>query len=378
MAHHKRKRRIHRPKPVAPGTPPGTLIRHADAVVGTIRVIGYGPDAVESESVERVADLETLRGRHPVVWVRVQGLADIDAIRAIGEIFELHSLALEDIVNTHQRSKLDEYDDHFLIIARMPSATDDVHTEQLAIVLGDGYVLSFEERPSGVLDHVEGRLPHDGSRIRTNGADYLASCLIDVALDRYFPVLEHYGEIVEELEDILIKQLAGRASVGTDGRLATQIHDAKRDLLALRRTIWPAREMLGALSRSEGRFISDRTRLYLRDSYDHAIQLMDLVDTYRDIASGLVDVYLSSLSTRMNEVMKTLTIIATIFMPLGFIAGLYGMNFDPSRSPWNMPELEWRFGYLFALAVMCVVVGTMLLYFRRNGWLGGRSDADGS
>jgi len=154
MAHHRRKRRAHRRKPTAPGAPPGTLVRHADAVAGTIRAIGYGPDGVESQSIERVADLETLRGRHPVVWVRVQGLADIDAIRAMGEVFGLHSLALEDIVNTHQRAKLDEYDDHFLIVLRMPVAVDDVHMEQLAIVLGDGYVLSFEERPTDVLDLV--------------------------------------------------------------------------------------------------------------------------------------------------------------------------------------------------------------------------------
>jgi len=220
-------------------------------------------------------------------------------------------------------------------------------------------------------------LPHDGSRIRSSGADYLAYCLVDVALDRYFPVLEHYGEIVEELEDIVVEQLNVKVSARTDGRVATRIHDAKRDLLALRRTIWPAREMLAALSRSDERFINDRTRLYLRDSYDHTIQLMDLAETYRDIASGLVDIYLASLSARMNEVMKTLTIIATIFIPLGFIAGLYGMNFDPARSAWNMPELEWRFGYPFALGVMATVAGVMLLYFRRKGWLGGGSQRRG-
>ncbi len=280
-------------------------------------------------------------------------------------MFNLHGLALEDVVNVHQRPKVEEYADHAFIVTRMIQAGLPPTTEQVSMFLGEGFLLTFQERPGDCFDPVRARLRSSRGQIRDRQADYLAYALLDAVIDGYFPVLETLGERLEVLEDAVTAEPPEAE--------ATQIHEIKRELLLLRRAVWPQREMVNALTRETSPYVTDQTRLYLRDCYDHTIQLMDIVETYREIATGLVDIYLSSVSTRLNEIMKVLTIIATIFIPLGFVAGLYGMNFDASASPWNMPELRWYWGYPVALGVMAAAALGMLYYFYRKGWiLGGR------
>lgn len=381
--------RASRSRRAPPGTAPGTLIADPDAPAPEIQVITYGPDrGPEGMTRQRVASVDALPAvadGHTVCWIDIAGLGDQETIRRIGERFNLHPLALEDTLNVRQRPKVEDYDHHLFIVTRMPmdapampsgstpsGSTDGVlphHagqlvTEQVAFFVGNGFVITFQERPGDVFEPVRTRIAKASGRIRSRGADYLAYALLDASIDSFFPLLEAYGERVEELE----QEVVGRPE---SGHIA-HIHDLKRDLLTARRTIWPQREMLNTLVREESPLVADETRIFLRDCYDHTIQLMDMIETYREVASGLVDVQLSSVSNRMNEVMKVLTMIATVFIPLTFIAGIYGMNFDPAAGPWNMPELGWRYGYPAALLSMVVIGGILLFWFRRKGWLGGR------
>jgi len=345
-----------------PGSSPGLLIADPDSPPPIIRVIAYGPEEIVEKTIEDLAEAEALIGRTPVAWINVDGLGDVDTIERIGKMFGVHRLALEDVVRVHQRPKVEEYPEHTFIVLRIPQMNGRVDTEQLSIFLGSNYVLTFQERHGDCFDPVRERLRLHRGRIRESGCDYLAYALLDAAIDAYFPVLETYGEEIEDLEDVLTEH-AGR-------EIANRVHQVKRDLLTLRRAIWPLREMVNTLIRDRSPHITESTAIYLRDCYDHAIQLLDIVETYRDIASGLLELYLSSVSTRLNEVMKVLTIIATIFIPLGFIASIYGMNFDGDASPYNMPELGWSFGYPFALGLMAVVGFGLLYFFYRSGWLG--------
>lgn len=351
-----------------PGAAPGTMIADDQAVPPKIHVIAYGTEGLEEQDLGDLDELPDLLKRHGVTWVDVQGLSDIDTIRRLGDIFGLHALALEDVINVHQRPKVDDYGDHLFIVTRMPATGSGPHdTEQLALFLGERYVLTFQEHYGDCFDPIRHRLrAAPGSRIRTLGGDYLAYALIDAAVDSFFPVLEHYGETVEHLESEVVER--------PEDSVVARIHTVKRELLGLRRAVWPQREMVSALIRDDTPLLSETTKLYLRDCYDHAVQILDILETYREISSGLVDVYLSSMSTKLNEVMKVLTVIATIFMPLGFIASLYGMNFDRSASPWNMPELGWPFGYPLVLGLMLAIAVAMLMYFRAKGWVGRRPD----
>lgn len=316
---------------------------------------------IEREGVS-TDELRALKGAAGVLWVNVTGLAGIDLIQRLGDLFDLHDLALEDVINVHQRPKVEEYESNVFIVTRMVQAGARLDTEQVSIFAGPDFVLTFQERPGDCFDPVRDRLRRHRGRIRQSGSDYLAYALIDAVVDAYFPVLEDYGERLEELEDAVVARPAPD--------MVERIHALKRDLLGLRRAIWPHREMINALIRDDTPLVTDQTRIYLRDCYDHIIQLMDIVETFREVSSGLVDVYLSSQSTRLNDIMKVLTMIATVFMPLGFVASLYGMNFDPAASPWNMPELGWRFGYPFALAVMAATALALVYYFHRQGWIG--------
>jgi len=346
-----------------PGAPPGTLIADPSAAGVVLHATVYSPTAVTQHPDCAIGDLAGLRASGQVLWVDVTGLADISMIEKIGKAFGIHRLALEDVVNVHQRPKAEAFEDHVFIVARMIVPGRGTDTEQVAMFLGEDYLVTFQERAGDCFDPVRKRLETEGSRIRQAGPDFLAYALIDTIVDGFYPVLEEYGEAVELLEDEVIGD--------PDGGQVNRIHTVKRELLALRRAIWPTREMVNGLIRHESPFMGENTRIYLRDCYDHTIQLMDVLETYREIASGLLDVYLSSMSARMNEIMKVLTIIATIFIPLGFIASLYGMNFDPDASPWNMPELRWYFGYPLALLLMAVVAGGLVYYFWRKGWLRG-------
>lgn len=342
------------------GAAPGTLIQDPNAAAPVIRLIAYGPDELEEHEVGSVADLKPLLGVRPVQWINIDGLADLQLIRDFGELFNLHHLALEDVVNVHQRPKVEEYEDHAFIVTRIIHPAAPVAGEQVSMFLGKGFLLTFQEKSGDCFDPVRERIRKRRGQICERAADYLAYALLDAMIDGYFPVLEEYGERLEDVESRLM-------SAATEHQVK-EIHALKRDLLTLRRTIWPQREMVSVLARESTPYISDKTRVYLRDCYDHTIQLLDLLEMYRDIASGLIDIYLSSISARMNEIMKVLTIIATIFIPLGFIASLYGMNFD-RRSPLNMPELGWRFGYPFALTLMVVTAGFLLWYFYRKRWI---------
>jgi magnesium transporter len=348
-----------------PGAAPGTLTADPHGLRPTVQVAAYGPDYLHEQKVEQLEELKAFMGRYQVTWVNVVGLGDIDLIRQLGEMFGLHDLALEDVIHVHQRPKVEEYDDHVFIITRTPiNAGETFETKQVALFMGDNFVLSFQESANQCFEPVCNRMRRKRGRLRNASADYLTYALLDAVLDDYFPMLDKYGETIEELETRLLERF--------ENSLVTRVHQIKRDLLTMRRAIWPQRDMLNILIREDSLLVHDQTRIYLRDCYDHAIQLIDLVETYREIASGLVDLYLSSLSTRMNEVMKVLTIMSTLFIPLGFIAGVYGMNFDPKKSPWNMPELSWYFGYPFALALMGAVALGFIVYFRHKGWLGKR------
>ncbi|MCP5152242.1 MAG: magnesium/cobalt transporter CorA [Chromatiales bacterium] len=323
--------------------------------------MAWGRDGLHEAPLESPAEIPALLERFDVTWVDVQGVRDVERVRALGEALGLHALALEDVVNVHQRPKIEDFEDHLFIVARMPLADGVSGTEQVAMFLGERYLVTFQERPGDCFDPVRQRA-RQSSRLRGQGPDYLAYALLDAGVDSFFPVLEGAGERIESLER--------DATERPDRVDMARIQAVKRELLILRRAVWPTREMLAAFLREESTLVDPRTRVYLRDCYDHTVQLMDVLETYREVASGLVELYLSSLSMRMNEVMKVLTVIATIFIPLSFLAGIYGMNFDRDASPWNMPELGWVYGYPFALGLMVLVAAVLLGYFWRRGWLG--------
>lgn len=358
---------VHEPQP---GASPGTLLI-GDGPPPRVFVIDYSASVFFEKEVAQIDEvIEYLTDEHPsITWIDVRGISNRASFERLGEIFKVHPLALEDVVNVPQRPHTDEYPEQQVIVARMVHMADDgtVFTEQLGIVLGDGWVLTIQEEATrDCLDGVRERIRRGKGSIRTAGADYLAYAILDAVIDGFFPLLEVFGERLEDLE-----QTAFEAKL----RTSTQIHDVKREMLTVRRAIWPQRDVVNALLRGESKHVTEGTRLFLRDTYDHTIQVMDIVETYREIASGLMDLYLSGVSNRMNEVMKVLTVLSTIFMPLTFIAGVYGMNFhyDPIVAPTNMPELSWRYGYLFAIAAMLISTIGLLFFYWKKGWIGSRN-----
>jgi magnesium transporter len=348
-----------------PGAAPGTVIAPVAAQRPVIDLIVYGPSKLVELNDASIEDIRRARREHPVAWVNVTGLGDAELINQLAELFALHKLSMEDVMNVHQRPKAEEFEDHIFLVTRMVRDGEGVHTEQMSFFLGGDYLLTLQERAGDCFGGLRERLRGGKGRVQSAGPDYLCYALVDAVIDQYFPVLERYGESLEDLEDDVVSHPA-------PGNI-TRLHDMKRELLTLRRSIWPHREMINSLTRDENPLIQGETRVYLRDVYDHTIQLMDIVETYREIASGLVDVHISSVTAKLNEIMKVLTVIATIFIPLSFIASLYGMNFDRAASPWNMPELGWRFGYPFSVFLMGAVAVALLVYFRRKGWLGNGS-----
>ncbi|MEN3951028.1 magnesium/cobalt transporter CorA [Iodidimonas sp. SYSU 1G8] len=351
----KARRRLRRDRRRSLGQPAGTVIADPAAAPTHIQAIWYDERQFHEQSHLDVPALRQLQKHSDVLWIDVAGLADTAAIKAIGESFGLHRLTLEDIVNLHQRPKVEVFDHYVFIVMKMLDATETGLTEQMSIIVGQDFLITFQERPGDCFDPTRARLRRDGGQLRGQGPDALAHALIDAVIDNFFPLLERYGEAIEDLEDAVVSAPAPA--------LIERLHGIKRDLLEVRRSVWPTRELLNALIRDENPLIRDATKVYLRDCYDHAIQLMDIVETYREIASGLLDVYLSSMSAKLNEVMKILTIIATIFIPLSFFAGVWGMNFE------LMPELKWRYGYPAALGFMAIVAGLLVWFFKRRGWL---------
>jgi magnesium transporter len=344
-----------------PGSVPGKLEIPRSAAKPSIRVIAFGPNELVERQVANVGDIVEMRQTFPTIWIDIVQFGDAKMISEIGDVFDLHRLALEDAINTHQRPKVEEYDDHLFIVALMLGEAGSLETEQVAFFVGSGYLITFQEKPGDCFENVRDRIRKANGRIRSAGSDYSAYALLDAIIDSYFPALERVGDELEALEDQVI-------SSPEPGNIS-ELHNMKRKLLLLRRAIWPHREVFNTLLRDEHPLISAETRPFLRDCYDHTIQLMDIVETYREMASGLVDVHLSSVSMKLNEVMKVLTIVATIFIPLSFIASVYGMNFDRERSPWNMPELGWYFGYPFALILMSATAAGLIWYIRKKGWL---------
>lgn len=344
------------------GLPPGTLIQNGDRGNEPVEltVIAYNDPHFEEYDLAKTSEISAYRKTDRVLWVNVEGVHDIKILEEIGTLFDLHPLVLEDILNTDQRAKIEDYTDYLYIVLRMlrfDEATDTVLSEQVSLILGNGFVVSFQEggHRGDCFDPIRARIRGHKGRIRRMSADYLAYALLDVIVDNYFVVLEKLGEKATDIEEELIDE-PGQGTL----RL---IYRFKRELITLRRMIWPLREVLGILERGEFPIIGDATRLFFRDVYDHTVHVVDTLESFRDLLSGMLDIYLSSVSHKLNSVMKVLTIISTIFMPLTFIAGVYGMNFK------FMPELEWHYGYPFAIGLMGLITASMLIYFRRQKWI---------
>lgn len=342
------------------GLPPGTLVHIGEKKVENARItyLDYNEQSFQEEQPSNIEECFPFKETPTVTWINIDGIHEVSIIEKLGDRFDLHPLILEDILHTAQRPKFEDYDNHLFIVLKMLRCAGErrhVQSEQVSIVVGRNFVISFQESIGDVFEPVRDRIRKARGRIRKMGPDYLAYSLLDAVVDGYFSVLETTGEKIESLEEQLAKE-------PTD-RIPQRIHSLKREMIFLRKSIWPLRELISNLQRSESALISEQTGIYLRDVYDHAIQVIDTVESYRDIVSSLLDIYLSSISNRMNSVMKVLTIIATTFIPLTFVAGVYGMNFK------YMPELEWRWGYALALLVMLAIAAGMIVYFRKRKWL---------
>jgi len=341
------------------GLPPGTLIHIGEKKTGTVTIALFEYDASHCrESQVPSPENLTVAAEPAVTWVDVRGIHQVDVIEAFGKRFNLHPLLLEDIVNTEQRPKLDEYDSYWYLVLKMVYAGDrskGLVIEQVSFILGSNFMLSFQENGRDVFTPVRDRLRSGKGRIRQSGSDYLLYALVDAVVDEYFGVLEAMGERLESLQDAVV----------TNPQPATlnDIHLLRRELLVLRKAVWPLREALAKVERSESPLVRAATKVFFRDVYDHVIQVIDTIETLREMVTGVLDIYLSSTTYRLNEVIKVLTIITTIFMPLTFIVGVYGMNFE------FMPELHSKWGYPLVLVGMAAVAIGMLVFFKRKKWL---------
>ena len=322
-----------------------------------IRCIRYNKEHVEVHTTDALKFLQQdVCAESAVTWVQVNGLSDPAAFETIGQHFGIHPLVIEDVLSTDHRPKFEEFDDYLFLVFRVPlSAETEVTFEQISLLVGDHWLISFMETARPLFDPVRDRIQSGKGRIRSVGPDYCAYALVDLIVDSYFDALEQMGDTIEDLDERLVRR--------PDPKLLNEIHRLKRTLLYVHKACWPAREIIGSFERCDSKLRSAAVGPYLRDVYDHIIQVIDTVETYRDIVSGMLDTYLSSVSYRLNEIMKVLTIISTIFIPLTFLAGVYGMNFD------NMPETHWPNGYFMLWGLMLVIAGLMMVYFYKRGWL---------
>jgi magnesium transporter len=348
------------------GLMPGTVVFVGEKKLDKtqIRVIDYDESDIKEETVSTVEECFPFKEKPTITWINIDGLHDVDQIEKIGDYFNIHPLILEDIANTGQRPKLDTFENGLFLALKMLTINRDsnkIQSEQFSFVVGRNFVISFQERIGDVFEPVRNRLRKQMSRTRFMNSDYLAYTLVDAVVDGYFSVLETLSERIEAVEEQLVKAPGPEA--------LEVIYELKRELIYMRKAVWPLREVIGGLERMESDFIHDSTHVYLRDLYEHTIQVIDTVETFRDMVTGLLDIYLSSVSNKMNEVMKVLTIIATIFIPLGFLAGIYGMNFDTSVSALNMPELGLRYGYILFWALAVLISGALFIFFKRKKWL---------
>ncbi len=348
------------------GLKPGAVVFVGEQKVEEtkIRIIDYNETELNEYEVSSIEECFPFKDKPSVTWINIDGLHDVSVIEKIGSHFGMHSLILEDIANTGQRPKIEAGEESIFLSMKMLSLDDshsNILSEQFSFIFGENFVISFQERIGDVFEPVRDRLRKTKPRVRFMTSDYLAYTLIDAIVDHYFVVLEGVASKIESMEDALIE------NPQTDD-LQT-IHDLKRQLIFMRKATWPLREVVGGLERAESKLIKDSSKAYLRDLYEHTIQVIDTVETFRDMVSGLLDIYLSSISNKMNEVMKVLTIIATIFIPLGFLAGVYGMNFDTTASPFNLPELGLPFGYLMFWGMALLIGGGLFVFFKRKNWL---------
>jgi magnesium transporter len=342
------------------GLSPGTLIHVGEQKVEKvrIRIIDYDEEKIEEREAETIEEAFPYKHTPTVTWINIDGLHEVDIVEKLGTHFEVHPLVLEDVLHTGQRPKMDDFESYLFLISRMLSHNEDedhISSEQFSVIIGPNYVISFQERIGDLFDPIRERLRRKRGRIRRMGTDYLAYALIDAIIDHYFVVLEKLDGRIESLESDLMSN--------PNPETLHSIHYLKRELIFLRKSVWPLREMVGALERGESKLIQQGTAVFLRDLYDHTIQVIDTIETFRDVVTGMLDVYLSIISHRMNVVMKVLTIIATIFIPLTFIAGIYGMNFE------FMPELKWHWGYPLVLLIMLLITFLMIIYFWKKKWI---------
>ena len=341
------------------GLPPGTLVFTGDAPAEAVRILtmDFNATGVQERDTARFSPEPTFRGDDTVSWIHVCGVHDVDVLKSIGSHFDLHPLVLEDIATPHQRPKLETYDETLFLVAHALHVPDEtgIRSEQISLVLGSSFLLSFQESTNDVFGPIRERVRTGRGRIRTAPPSYLAYALLDLTVDRYFVALESLVAESERLED----QILDEPEEDTQPRL----HALRRDLSAMRRLTWPMRDLLNQLTRLESPLWSDDVRPFVRDVYDHAIQVIDLVESQRDVVNGLMDVLMSALSQRMNEIMKVLTVIGTIFLPLTFVVGIYGMNFE------RMPELGWHYGYPATMLGMALLAAGLLIYFRRHDWI---------
>ncbi|MBN1126780.1 MAG: magnesium/cobalt transporter CorA [Sedimentisphaerales bacterium] len=354
------KSRLIRKRSKKAGLPPGTLITELEQTdfAARMSLLDYDQAQITEKEIKTVKESYPFKDLPTVTWLNIDG-PSAAVIEELGTHFNMHPLIQEDILTTGQRPKCEEYEDHLFVVLEMMRYDEQRHIvkfEQVSLVVGNQFVLSFQEEVGDVFDAVRERIRSAKGRVRKMGADYLAYALIDAIVDHYFLVLEKLGEQIEDLETRILGD--------SDVSVSQEIHRLKRELSLLRRSVWPLREVLSNLQRTESYLIQETTRLYLRDVYDHTIQVIDTIETFRDMVAGLLDLYLAAVSNRMNAVMKVLTVIATIFIPLSFFAGVYGMNFE------QMPELQWRWAYPLGFwSVIVIAAGSMLLYFKRRKWL---------
>jgi magnesium transporter len=355
-----RRRRRHRRPDL--GQPAGAPAAGVESTPATLRMVACDGTTTEETTILRPEELAAAREKWPVVWIDVEGLDDVATTRMIGRTFDIGELALEDAVTPDERPKVEVFGHQVLVAARaVRFEAEAIVTDPICLFLGDRYVLTFRERQArDPFELVRQRIRHGRTRIGHEGADALCALLLDVLIDGYFPVLEQFGDRLESLEDEALNRPSRQSLVG--------IHDVRNDLMTLRRALWPTRDLLHALGREPTPLVGDHARAHFRDSYDHTMELLDLMENYREIGSDLRDIYLASLNNRMNDVMKVLTVIATVFMPLTFITGYYGMNFN-TASPWNMPLLNFRYGSLVAIGIMAATTIGMVVFFWRRGWL---------
>jgi len=347
-----------------PGTPPGTLNIPAEEsrLPPTIHLIDFTEQDYTERQLATPEECSEFLEHESITWIHIQGSLDNPTLTSLGELFGLHTLALEDIVNTGQRPKVDSFGNQLFVILSLPTIEDTrINIDQISIFLGNNYVISFHESPHDLFEPIRNRIRNHTSKFRSKSADYILYALLDIIIDQGFPLLESLGEIIEDLEEELLQTPTNQTM--------ENIHNLKRHLLLLRRMLWPQREVINTIIRNDQGLIHSDTIIYFHDCYDHTVQILDILESFRETTTNMVDVYLSTVSNRLNETMKVLTIIATIFMPLTFIVGLYGMNFNINdQSPWAMPELHWYYGYPLVWALIIAVGVGMWIYFKRKHW----------